>query len=97
MNNSIIDRNEHQIILQNYLFFQLDGNLIMKNITDRFSIHRIYIGTLDKIIKDHFNGENFLGCIKNLMFNNKPLIQLKHIEQSNRLTNTCQLTKRERK
>ncbi len=100
MNYSINNREQHRIIIENILSIELDGNRIIRNITDRFSIQRISIGKLDGFILEHYphlNNENFLGCMKDLMFNNKSLIKLEHIDQSERLINTCRLPKRERK
>jgi len=101
MNYSINDRNEHKIIIKlinkTNLLFQFDDNIIIKNITEIFYIYRISIGKLDEFIEEYFDEENFIGCIKDMKLNNKSFIKLEHIDQSNRLTNTCQLTKRERK
>jgi hypothetical protein len=95
----ITNRQQHQIIIRDILSIELDGNMIIKNLTDRFSIQKISIGKLDEFIEEHFpdlNSESFLGCMNDIMFNKNPLIKLEHIDQSNRLTNICQLPKRER-
>ena len=104
MNYSMNDRNEHKINLKlinkNILLFEFDENIIIKNITEIFYINTISFGKLDQFIKEnfsHFDGENFIGCIKDIKLNNKSIIKFEHIDQSNRLTNTCQLPKRERK
>jgi len=104
MNYSINDRNEHKINLKlinkNILLFKFDENIIIKNITEIFYINKISFGKLDQFIKEnfsYFDGENFIGCIKDIKLNNKSFIKFEHIDQSNRLTNTCQLPKRERK
>jgi len=104
MNYLINSRNEHQIIIKlinKYnLVFQFDENIIIKNITNQFYINQISIGKLNEVIQKDFsdlNNENFIGCIKDLRLNNKSLIKFEHIDQLDRLTNTCQLMKRERK
>jgi hypothetical protein len=99
MNSSINYRQQHQIIIRDILSIELDENIIIKNIIDRFSIQKISIGKLDGFIQEHFpdlNSESFLGCMTDIIFNQNPLIKLEHIDQSERLTNTCQLSKRER-
>lgn len=99
INSTINDRHEHEIVLQlinkTNLLVQFDGNLIRKNmiiLKERFYIRKISFGKLDEFLKDYFNGDNFLGCIRNPMFNNRSLIK-----SDNRLANICQITKRERK
>jgi hypothetical protein len=94
MNKSIHDKNQHKIIIKKGLFFELDGDIITKNITDRFYVKTIYIGKLDGFIKEQFSDfdqESFIGCMKDIIFNDKSLIK------PDRLGNTCQFTKRERK
>ncbi|CAF3647499.1 unnamed protein product [Rotaria sordida] len=104
INNSINDKNEHKIIIklinQNYLLFEFDENTKIENMIDKFYINTIYIGKLDYFIKErlsNFNGDDFIGCIKNIMFNKKLLIESKHIYPLDRLVNTCQITTREPK
>jgi hypothetical protein len=104
MNNSINDGNEHKVVIQvinkDKLRFELDGNMIMMNISEMFYINMIYIGRLDGFIKERYSDldeDNFIGCIKNVMLNDKSLIELKHVYQSNRSAEICQFTKRERK
>ncbi|CAF4222241.1 unnamed protein product, partial [Rotaria sp. Silwood2] len=104
INNSINDKTEHKItvklINQNYLLFELDENTKIENVIDKFYISTIYIGKLDHFIKEqlsNFDGDDFIGCIKNVMLNKKSLIESKYIYPSNRLANTCQITTRERK
>ena len=103
-NHSINDRNEHRIVIRlinkNNLMFELDGNIIMNNISDIFYINTIYIGRLDGFIKERYadlDGDNFIGCIKDVMLNGKSIIILKNVYQSDRVANICRLTKRERK
>ncbi|CAF3511313.1 unnamed protein product [Rotaria sp. Silwood1] len=104
INNLINDKNEHKItvklINQNYLLFELDENTKIENVFDIFYINTIYIGKLDHFIKEqlsNFNGDDFIGCIKNVMLNKKSLIELKHIYPLDRLASTCQNTIREPK
>lgn len=95
INQSIVDEQQHQILLTNKLSLELDGHLIVeRNITERIFFSRISIGKLDPWIEDYFpqlNEKNFLGCMEDIIFNEKPLIQFEHVDQSERLIETCQL------
>jgi hypothetical protein len=106
MNNSVIinDGREHKLILKlinkDDLVFEIDGNVIIKKIKQNFRIHTIYIGQIDGYIKEKFadlDGDNFIGCIRDVMLNDRSIIKLDHIHHVGRLTNTCQLSKRGRK
>jgi hypothetical protein len=106
MNNSLIinDGREHKLILKlinkEDLLFEVDGNIVMKKINQNVRINTIYIGQLDGFIKEKFtdlDGDNFIGCIKDVMLNERSIIKLDHIHHVGRLTNTCQLSKRGRK
>ena len=101
---SINDINEHKIIIKfinkNYLVLKIDEHVIIENITYIFNISSVSIGRIDNSIKEKFSNfveEDFIGCIKDVMLNNKLRIEFKHIDQVNRLASTCQATKRDRK
>ena len=88
MNHSINDRQQHQIILTNKLSFELDGIYILQqNFTEQFLIDRITLGKSDPSID-----EQFLGCIEDVQFNDKPFIQFEHLDPSERLIETCSLS-----
>ncbi|CAF2677501.1 unnamed protein product, partial [Rotaria sp. Silwood2] len=77
--------------------FEIDGNIIMKKFPTNLRINTIYIGQLDSYIKEKFSdldGDNFIGCIKDIMLNEKSIVKLDHIHHIGRLTNICQLSKR---
>jgi hypothetical protein len=106
LNNSILinDGREHKLVLKlidkDDFIVEIDGNVIMKKINSNFAITTIYIGQLDSFIKEKFldlDGDNFIGCIKDIMLNEKSIIKLDHIHHVGRLTNTCHLSKRGRK
>ena len=97
MNKSVNDRNEHKIIINaNHLLIELDGNILMNNISDSFNISTIYFGKLDSSIKERFpdlDRGSFIGCIHDVKLNEKSLIKSQHVYKSNRLANFCQVTK----
>ncbi|CAF3384749.1 unnamed protein product [Rotaria socialis] len=102
-NRSVNDKNEHKIVIklihQNDLLFELDGNIIMENMTEMFYISTVYIGKLDSYIKEQFSnvdGAHFIGCIENVMLNKQSIVKLEHVNQLDRLINTCQITERKR-
>ncbi|CAF3924649.1 unnamed protein product, partial [Rotaria magnacalcarata] len=106
MNNSILinDGREHKLILKlinkDDLIFDIDGTVTMKKFSNNFRINKIYIGQLDGFIKEKIpdlDGDNFIGCIKDIMLNEKSTLKLDHIHHLARLTNICQLIKRGRK
>jgi len=106
MNNSIVinDGREHKFILKlinkDDFIFEIDGNIMIKKMNSNFLITTIYIGQLDSFIKEKFpdlDGDNFIGCIKDVILNEKSIIKLDHIHHVGRLTNTCHLSKRGRK
>ncbi|CAF1082643.1 unnamed protein product [Adineta steineri] len=106
LNNSIMinDGREHELVIKlinkDDLILEIDRNIIMKKINKNIRIHTIYIGQLDSFLKEKhmdLDGDNFVGCIKNVMLNEKAIIKLDHIHHAGRLTNICQLTKRGRK
>ncbi|CAF0944400.1 unnamed protein product [Adineta steineri] len=104
MNNSINDRNEHKLVVRlinkDKLVFELDGYRIIEDISNIFYINTIYIGKLDGFIKEQYSdldGENFIGCIKDIILNGKSLVKLEHIYRSSRLGNICRITNHERK
>ncbi|CAF3883981.1 unnamed protein product [Rotaria sp. Silwood2] len=106
MNNSILinDGREHKLVLKllnkDDFIFEIDGNIIMKKFPTNLRINTIYIGQLDSYIKEKFSdldGDNFIGCIKDIMLNEKSIVKLDHIHHIGRLTNICQLSKRGRK
>ncbi len=106
LNNSgvINDGREHRLILKlinkDDFIVEIDGNIIMKKINPIFVITTIYMGQLDSFIKEKFpdlDGDHFLGCIKDVIYNEKSIIKLDHIHHVGRLTNTCPLSKRGRK
>lgn len=92
INQSITDRQQHQIILTNKLSFDLDGmNILEKNFTEPFLIHRITLGKSDTHLLGQSN-EKFLGCMEDVRLNDKPLIQFEHLDQTERLIDRCSLT-----
>ena len=106
MNNSksINDGHEHKFVLQfmdpNDFILKIDENIIMKKLNHNCRISKIYIGQLDSYIKEQYSdldGDNFIGCIKDVLLNERSIIKLNHIHHLGRLTNTCQLSKRGRK
>jgi hypothetical protein len=106
MNNSIVinDGREHKLVLKlitkDDFIFEIDGNVQAKKINPNFFISTIYIGQLDSFIKEKFldlDGDNFIGCIKDVILNEKSIIKLDHIHHVARLTNICHLSKRGRK
>lgn len=109
MNNSIAinDGREHKLTLKfinkDDFIIDIDGTMVMKKLNNNIHsirISYIYIGQLDSFIKDKFSeleGDNFIGCIKDLMLNEKSILKLDHIHHIARLMNTCQLSKRGRK
>jgi hypothetical protein len=106
MNNSVVinDGREHKLILKlinkDDLIVEIDGNVIMKKINSNFAVTTVYIGQLDSFIKEKFSdldGDNFIGCIKDIILNEKSIIKLDHIHHVGRLTNICHLSKRGRK
>ena len=105
-NTSIVlsDGREHRISLkfidQQEILIEIDGHSIGKNPFRPFPVQRIYIGQLDGFLKDKFNdydGDYFIGCLKDVMFNDRPVVKLEHIHHIERLTNVCPLSKRGRK
>ncbi|CAF0925941.1 unnamed protein product [Rotaria sordida] len=106
INNSILinDGREHKLILKilnkDDFIFEIDGNINMKKFHTNLRINTIYIGQLDSYIKEKFSdldGDNFIGCIKDILLNERSIIKLDHIHHIGRLTNICQLSKRGRK
>lgn len=106
LNNSIIinDGREHKLTLKlmskDDFSVEIDGNIITKKFNSNFALNTIYIGQLHSFIKEKFpnlNGDNFIGCIRDILFNEKSIIKLDHIHHLGRLTNTCHLSKRGRK
>lgn len=105
-NHSITTTNarEHRLTLKflnrDDFLVEIDGTMLMHKLNPNFRISTIYIGQLDSFIKDQYsdlNGENFVGCIKDVIFNDQSIVTLDHIHHLGRLTNTCQLSKRGRK
>ena len=96
INRSISDGQQHQIILTNRLSLELDGQVIVeRNLTERFLVSRISIGKLDPWLEEdllEWKEKTFVGCMEDVMFNEKPLIKFESIDQSERLIETCQLT-----
>ena len=89
-----------KLINKEDLVFEINGNVIIKKIHQNFRIHTIYIGQIDGFIKEKFSdldGDNFIGCIRDVILNERSIIKLDHIHHVGRLTNTCQLSKRGRK
>jgi hypothetical protein len=106
LNNSIVinDGREHKLVLKliskEDFLIEIDGNVQSKKIDPNFFISTIYIGQFDGFIKEKFpdlDGDNFIGCIKDVILNDKSIIKLDHIHHVARLTNTCHLSKRGRK
>ena len=105
-NNSLLTTNgrEHRLSLKflnkDEFLVEIDGSMLMKKLHPNFRISTIYIGQFDSFIKDRYpdlNGENFVGCVKDVLVNDQSIIKLDHIHHLGRLTNTCQLSKRGRK
>ncbi|CAF4741228.1 unnamed protein product [Rotaria sp. Silwood1] len=106
INNSILinDGREHRLVLKllnkDDIIFEIDGIIMTKKFHTNLRIHTIYIGQLDSYIKEKYSdldGDNFIGCLKDIMLNDKSIVKLDHIHHIGRLTNTCQLSKRGRK
>ncbi|CAF3509731.1 unnamed protein product [Rotaria sp. Silwood1] len=106
LNNSILinDGREHRLVLKllnkDDIIFEIDGIIMTKKFHTNLRIHTIYIGQLDSYIKEKYSdldGDNFIGCLKDIMLNDKSIVKLDHIHHIGRLTNTCQLSKRGRK
>ena len=106
LNNSKIinDGREHKLVLKliqkDDFMIEIDGNILMKKFHPNLMISTIYIGQFDGFIKEkssEFDGDNFIGCIRDVIFNEKSIIKLDHIHHLARLTNACQLSKRGRK
>ncbi|CAF1947203.1 unnamed protein product [Rotaria magnacalcarata] len=102
-NSSVNDNNEHKIVIklihQTDLLFELDGNIIMENMTEMFYISTVYIGKLDSYVKEQFSnvdGAHFIGCIENVMLNKQSIVKLEHVNQLDRLINTCRIIERKR-
>ncbi|CAF2152127.1 unnamed protein product [Rotaria magnacalcarata] len=102
-NTSVNDNNEHKIVIklihQTDLLFELDGNIIMENMTEMFYISTVYIGKLDSYVKEQFSnvdGAHFIGCIENVMLNKQSIVKLEHVNQLDRLINTCRIIERKR-
>jgi len=101
--NLVNDGREHRLVIKmltkDDLSLEIDGKILMKKIQGNFQIKTIYIGQYDSLIKEQsseFNGDNFIGCIKDVLYNENSIIKLDHIHHVGRLTNTCQLSKRGR-
>ncbi|CAF1653527.1 unnamed protein product, partial [Adineta ricciae] len=93
------DGRDHEVVVKlinkNDFIVELDGNVVMKKISETFRIQTIYIGQLDSFLKEKhasLDGDNFVGCIKNVMLNERAVIKLDHIHHAGRLTNVCQLS-----
>jgi hypothetical protein len=106
MNNSVVinDGREHKLVLKllnkDEFIFEIDGNIVTKKLNSNFRMNTIYIGQLDSFLKEKYpdlDGDNFVGCIKDVLLNEKSIIKLDHIHHAGRLTNICQLSKRGRK
>lgn len=98
------DAREHQIQIKfiNEKEFQIEIDAIDqgKYSFTTFLVHRIYLGQIDGFLKEFFpenEADYFVGCLKDVTFNQAPLIKLEHIHHIERLMNTCPLSKRGRK
>lgn len=106
LNNStpINDGREHRIQLQfvnaEEFAVEIDGQSVSSKVIRSFPVHAIYMGQLDGFIKEKFadfEGDYFVGCLKDVMFNERSVMKLEHLHHLDRLTNVCQLSKRGRK
>ncbi|CAF5123206.1 unnamed protein product, partial [Rotaria magnacalcarata] len=65
--------------------------------TEMFYISTVYIGKLDSYVKEQFSnvdGAHFIGCIENVMLNKQSIVKLEHVNQLDRLINTCRIIER---
>ena len=103
INSSVSDGYEHRIIIKlvnkRDLLVQLDEHILMKKIFNTLATHRIYFGQPDGFIGEQFNDldqRGFLGCMSDIMLNDKSIVTFEHIQQVDRLTNACQFSKHTR-
>ena len=100
----INDGREHRIQLkfvnQEEFTVEVDGKSASSKAIRSFPVQTIYMGQMDGFIREKFmdfDGDYFVGCLKDVMFNERSVIKLEHLHHLDRLTNVCQLSKRGRK
>ena len=98
------DGREHRILLKYFhpdeFHIEIDGKTFKEENWKNFPVRTIYFGQFDGIIRDKFNefdADSFIGCLKDVLWNEKALIQFEHVHHLERLTNVCPLAKRGRK
>ncbi|CAF0871438.1 unnamed protein product, partial [Didymodactylos carnosus] len=104
LNRTVNDGIEHQIIIKNnqekdYIELDKIKYFLSFNLVVPFYLNSIYFGQIDGFAKQHYDleGENFVGCMKDVLFNEKPLIRRDQINDLSRLSTLCKLTYRPRK
>lgn len=102
--NPLNDGREHRIALKflhpDELQLEIDGKVLVKKGWKSFLVQTIYLGQIDGLIREKFNefdGDSFIGCVKDVTWNEKPLVQFEHLHHLDRLQNVCPLAKRGRK
>ena len=97
-NYSIDQDKEHQLSLKlinkHDLIFQLDKHVLMRKLPGRFPLAKFHFGQLDG---SNSNAKNFLGCMRDIRFNGKPLLKPEQIHPAHRLTHVCRTLKHPRK
>lgn len=103
MNSTLGEQVEHEVTLRlsskETLVLQLNGERLTRKLAEVFYIDTIHMGKLDGFIREQHDDlarDDFVGCMRDIALNDKSLIKLEHIHRSNRLGNTCRLTKRGR-
>ncbi|CAF1107181.1 unnamed protein product, partial [Didymodactylos carnosus] len=104
LNRTVNDGIEHQIIIKNtqekdYIELDKVKYFLPFNLIVPFYVNSIYFGQIDGFARQRYEleGENFVGCLKDVLFNEKPLIRRDQINDLSRLSTLCRLTYRPRK